>query len=56
VAGKSLTGRVVAGVHNASDAEAGIALGDLLFTELENKPEFENDLTAALTKDQISRK
>jgi hypothetical protein len=49
-------GRVVAGVHYASDAEAGIALGDLLFTELENKPEFENDLTAALTKDQISLK
>jgi acid phosphatase (class A) len=49
-------GRVVAGVHYASDAEAGIALGDLLFTELENKPEFENDLTAALSKDQISLK
>jgi hypothetical protein len=30
-------------------------LGDLLFTQLETKPEFENDLTAAGTKDQISR-
>jgi hypothetical protein len=49
-------GRVVAGVHYASDAEAGIASGDLLFTELENKPEFENDLATALTKDQISLK
>jgi membrane-associated phospholipid phosphatase len=28
-------GRVVAGVHYASDAEAGTALGDLLFTGLE---------------------
>jgi hypothetical protein len=42
-------GRVGAGVYYASDAEADIALGALLFTELENKPEFENDLTAALT-------
>jgi hypothetical protein len=49
-------GRVVAGVHYASDAEAGIASGDLLFPELENKPEFENDLATALTKDQISLK
>jgi acid phosphatase (class A) len=48
-------GHVVAGVHYVSDMEAGIVLGDLLFTQLENKPEFENDLTAADTKDQISR-
>jgi acid phosphatase (class A) len=45
--------RVVAGVHYASDTEAGIALGDLLFIQLENKAEFESDLTAARTKDQI---
>jgi acid phosphatase (class A) len=49
-------GRVVAGVHYASDTEAGIDLGDLLFTQLETKPEFENDLTAAGKKDQISPK
>jgi acid phosphatase (class A) len=49
-------GRVVAGVHYASDTEAGIALGDLLFAQLETKPEFQNDLTAAGTKDQISLK
>jgi acid phosphatase (class A) len=48
--------RVVAGVHYTSDTEAGIALGDLLFTQLETKPEFENDLTAAVTKDQIPLK
>jgi acid phosphatase (class A) len=47
--------RVVAGVHYTSDTEAGIALGDLLFTQLETKPEFENDLTAAATKDQIPK-
>src|SRR5580704_12840347 len=46
-------GRVVAGVHYTSDTEAGIALGDLLFTQLETKSEFEDDLTAACTKDQI---
>ncbi|HTC13796.1 MAG TPA: phosphatase PAP2 family protein [Chthoniobacterales bacterium] len=46
-------GRVVAGVHYESDTEAGIELGDLLFTQFEIKPEFENDLTAARTKDQI---
>lgn len=45
--------RVVAGVHYASDTDAGIALGDLLFTQLGTKPEFENDLTAAATKDHI---
>jgi acid phosphatase (class A) len=49
-------GRVVAGVHYASDTEAGIALGDLLFTQLETKPEFENDLNVASTKDHISLK
>jgi acid phosphatase (class A) len=30
--------RVVAGVHYASDTEAGLALGDLLFTENEAQP------------------
>ncbi len=49
-------GRVVAGVHYTSDTEAGIALGDLLFTQLETEPEFENDLTAAATKDRIPQK
>jgi acid phosphatase (class A) len=45
--------RVIAGVHYPSDTEAGIALGDLLFAQLETTSEFENDLTAAATKDQI---
>jgi acid phosphatase (class A) len=49
-------GRVVAGVHYASDTEAGIALGDLLFTELETKSEFQKDLATAATKDQIPLK
>jgi hypothetical protein len=49
-------GRVVAGVHYTTDTEAGIALGDLLFTQLETEPGFENDLTAAATKDQIPLK
>jgi hypothetical protein len=49
-------GRVVAGVHYTSDTEAGLALGDLLFTQLETKTEFQNDLTAAATKDQLPLK
>ena len=47
--------RVVAGVHYTSDTEAGLALGDLLFTELETRPGFQNDLTAAAAKDQVPR-
>jgi acid phosphatase (class A) len=49
-------GRVVAGVHYTSDTEAGIALGDLLFTELESTPKFKSDLTAAAAKDNIALK
>jgi acid phosphatase (class A) len=48
--------RVVAGVHYTSDTEAGLALGDLLFTELETKSAFRKDLTAAAAKDSISGK
>jgi acid phosphatase (class A) len=48
--------RVVAGVHYTSDTEAGLTLGDLLFTQLETKPKFKNDLAAAAAKDQIPRK
>ena len=44
--------RVVAGVHYASDTEAGLALGDLLFTELKAKSAFEKDLTKAAEKDK----
>src|ERR1700683_5336171 len=39
-------GRVVAGVHYTSDTEAGLALGDLVFTQLEAKNEFQRDLHA----------
>jgi acid phosphatase (class A) len=49
-------GRVVAGVHYTTDTEAGIELGDLLFSQLEIKPKFQNDLTAAAAKDQIPLK
>jgi len=49
-------GRVVAGVHYTSDTEAGLALGDLLFAQLETKTEFQKDLTAAATKDQLPLK
>jgi len=49
-------GRVVAGVHYTSDTEAGLALGDLLFTQLETKTEFQKDLSAAATKDQLPLK
>lgn len=49
-------GCVVAGVHYASDTEAGLALGDLLFAQLETQPRFQNDLTAAAIKDQIPQK
>src|SRR6266403_1818264 len=46
-------GRVLAVVHYTSDTEAGLALGDLLFAQLETKTEFQKDLTAAATKDQL---
>ena len=46
-------GRVVAGVHYASDTEAGLSLGDLLFTEIEAQPQFQKDMNAAVTKDQL---
>ena len=46
-------GRVVAGVHYASDTEAGLALGDLLFMQLETKSAFQEDLAAAAAADQI---
>jgi acid phosphatase (class A) len=46
-------GRILAGVHYPSDTEAGILLGDLLYTELESKSEFRKDLATAVTKDQI---
>jgi acid phosphatase (class A) len=46
-------GRVIAGVHYASDTEAGLALGDLLFMELETKSTFQKDLAAAAAADQI---
>lgn len=44
--------RVVAGVHYASDTEAGLTLGDLVFNELKKKGAFEKDLTAAAAKDK----
>ena len=49
-------GRIVAGVHYASDTEAGLALGDLLFTQLETKSQFENDLTTAAIKDNLPQR
>jgi len=49
-------GRVVAGVHYTSDTEAGLALGDLLFTQLETKAEFQKDLSAAAAKDHLPLK
>jgi acid phosphatase (class A) len=49
-------GRVVAGVHYTSDTEAGLALGDLLFAQLETKTEFQKDLSTAATKDQLPLK
>ena len=49
-------GRVVAGVHYTSDTEAGLALGDLLFAQLETKTEFQKDLTAAAARDRLPLK
>ena len=49
-------GRVVAGVHYASDTEAGENLGDLIFQELEAIPKFKQDLKAAAQQDNIPLK
>ena len=49
-------GRVVAGVHYASDTEAGENLGDLIFEQLEASTEFKQDLAAAAQKDGIPLK
>jgi acid phosphatase (class A) len=49
-------GRVVAGVHYASDTEAGEKLGDLLFQQLEANPKFKQDLAAAAQKDNLTLK
>ncbi len=48
--------RVIAGVHYASDTEAGLNLGDLLFSQLEALPKFKEDLSAAAAKDKIPLK
>jgi len=48
--------RVIAGVHYTSDTLAGIALGDLIFTELQAKPKFRHELSAAAEKDGIPTK
>jgi hypothetical protein len=48
--------RVVAGVHYASDTEAGLALGDLLFAQIETQPRFQKDLKEAEAKDQLPTK
>jgi acid phosphatase (class A) len=49
-------GRVVAGVHYASDTEAGENLGDLIFEQLEASAQFKQDLAAAAQKDDIPQK
>ena len=48
--------RVVAGVHYASDTEAGLTLGDLLFDEIESKTAFQKDLATAVANDHITMK
>jgi acid phosphatase (class A) len=48
--------RVIAGVHYASDTEAGENLGDLIFAQLEASPKFKQDLAAAAQKDGIPLK
>jgi acid phosphatase (class A) len=48
--------RVVAGVHYASDTEAGLALGDLLYTEIAAKNAFQKDLSTAAQTDHIAGK
>jgi acid phosphatase (class A) len=49
-------GRVAAGVHYASDTEAGENLGDLIFDQLEASAQFKQDLAAAAQKDAIPQK
>jgi acid phosphatase (class A) len=49
-------GRVIAGVHYASDTEAGENLGDLIFDQLEASAQFKQDLAAAAQKDGIPLK
>jgi len=49
-------GRVIAGVHYASDTEAGENLGDLIFAQLEANAQFKQDLAAGAQKDGISQK
>jgi len=46
--------RVVAGVHYTSDTEAGLALGDLLFAQIDAQPKFQKDLSDAAAKDQLT--
>jgi acid phosphatase (class A) len=48
--------RVIAGVHYASDTEAGENLGDLIFEQLEASAQFKQDLSAAAQKDGIPLK
>jgi len=48
--------RVVAGVHYASDTEAGLALGDLLYTEIAAKNGFQKDLSTATQTDRLAAK
>jgi acid phosphatase (class A) len=48
--------RVIGGVHYTSDTLAGIALGDLIFTQLQAKPKFRHELTTAAEKDGIPTK
>jgi acid phosphatase (class A) len=45
--------RVVAGVHYASDTEAGLKLGDLLFDQLQLNPKFMAALAAAVAADHL---
>jgi acid phosphatase (class A) len=48
--------RVVAGVHYASDTEAGLALGDSLYKEIAAKNAFQKDLSTATQTDRIDAK
>ena len=48
--------RLVAGVHYTSDTEAGLALGDLLYTEIAAKNGFQRDLATAAQTDGIAAK
>jgi acid phosphatase (class A) len=48
--------RVIAGVHYNTDTLAGIALGDLIFNQLQAKAKFRHELSAAAEKDGIPTK